>query len=146
MANMAGTMRPSWRKVIIDEQPINPRYYETMSDLLDTLIQERKAQALEYEAYLARVVALTRQVQNPTGGTAYPQALDTRAKRALYDNLGKDEQLAVDIDYEIRSTKKDGWRGNRIKEREVRYVIRRHVPDEAEAERILELVKNQSEY
>jgi hypothetical protein len=101
---------------------------------------------VEYEAYLARVVALTKQVHNPTGGMAYPRSLDTRAKRALYDNLGQDEQLAVDIDYEIRSTKKDGWRGNRIKEREVRYVIRRHVPDEAEAERILELVKNQSEY
>ena len=38
------------------------------------------------------------------------------------------------------------WRGNRIKEREVRYVIRKHVPDEAEAECILELVKNQGEY
>jgi type I restriction enzyme R subunit len=143
---VAETIENNLRKVIIDEQPINPKYYETISDLLDTLIQERKAQALEYEAYLARVVALTKQVHNPTGGTAYPNALDTRAKRALYDNLGQDEQLAVAIDYEIRSTKKDGWRGNRIKEREVRYVICKHVPDEAEAERILELVKNQSEY
>ena len=143
---VAETIENNLRKVIIDEQPINPKYYEKMSELLDTLIQERKAQALEYEAYLARIVALTKQVHNPTGGTAYPKALDTRAKRALYDNLGKDEQLAVAIDTEIRSTKKDGWRGNRIKEREVRYVIRRHVPDEAQAERILELVKNQSEY
>jgi type I restriction enzyme R subunit len=143
---VAETIENNLRKVIIDEQPINPKYYERMSDLLDTLIQERKAQALEYEAYLARIVALTKQVHSPSGGTAYPRALDTRAKRALYDNLGKDEQLAVAIDTEIRSTRKDGWRGNRIKEREVRYAIRKHVPDEAEAERILELVKNQSGY
>ena len=143
---VAETIENNLRRVIIDEQPINPKYYEKMSELLDTLIQDRKAQALEYEAYLAKIVELTKQVKNPTGGTAYPKALDTRANRALYDNLGNDEQLAVTLDYEIRSTKKDGWRGNRIKEREVRYVIRKHVSDEAEAERILELVKNQSEY
>ena len=40
----------------------------------------------------------------------------------------------------------NGKRGNKIKEREVRYVIRQHVQDDAEAERIFELVKNQSEY
>jgi type I restriction enzyme R subunit len=62
----------------------------------------------------------------------------------LYDNLGQNEQVAVALDDDIRATKKDGWRGNKIKEREVRYVIRRHVPDEAE--RIFELVKNQSDY
>jgi type I restriction enzyme R subunit len=143
---VAETIENNLRRVIIDEQPINPKYYERMSELLDTLIQERKAQALEYEAYLATIVELTRQVQSPASSTSYPKSLDTSAKRALYDNLGKDEQLAVSIDTEIRSTKKDGWRGNRIKEREVRYVIRKHVPDEAEVERIFELVKNQSGY
>ncbi len=48
-----------------DKQPINPKYYEKMSELLDMLILERKAQALAYEAYLARVVELASQVQNP---------------------------------------------------------------------------------
>src|SRR6266550_3648049 len=52
-----------------------------------------------------------------------PKSLNTRAKRALYDNLGSDEQLAVNLDYKIQQTKKDGWRGSKIKEREVRYVI-----------------------
>jgi type I restriction enzyme R subunit len=85
-------------------------------------------------------------VQNPASGQAYPSSLNTHARRALYDNLGNDEQLAVTMDTAIRQTKKDGWRGNRIKEREVRYVIRQHVCDEAETERIFELVKNQSEY
>ena len=40
----------------------------------------------------------------------------------------------------------NGKRGNKIKECEVRYVIRQHIQDETEAERIFELVKNQSEY
>jgi type I restriction enzyme R subunit len=143
---VAETIENNLRRVIIDEQPVNPKYYEKMSELLDTLIQQRKAQAVAYESYLAEIVALTRQVWNPGVGVRYPSSLDTAAKRALYDNLGSDEALAVRVDYEIRTTKRDGWRGSRIKEREVLYAIRRHVGDEAEADQILELARNQPEY
>ena len=85
-------------------------------------------------------------MHNPATASAYPTTLNTRARRALYDNLGQNEQVAVALDDDIRATKKDAWRGNKIKEREVRYVISQHVRDDAEAERIFELVKNQSEY
>ena len=88
---------------------------------------------------------LTKQVQNPAAGEAYPASLDTGARRALYDNLGHDAKLAMTLDQVIRETKKDSWRGNRIKEREVRYAIRRIVPD-PDVDRIFELVRNQREY
>ena len=143
---VAETIEDNLRRVITDESPINPKYYERMSELLDTLIQERKAQALKYAQYLEKIVALTQQVQNPSGGLSYPKALNTPAKRALYDNLGNDEQLALVLDTAIRHTKKDGWRGNMVKEREVRYAIYQHVPDEDQVNRIFELVKNQREY
>jgi len=143
---MAETIENNLRRVITDERPTNPNYYEKMSELLDTLIQERQNQAQEYEQYLARIIELARQVQNPTGGTAYPKSLNTRARRALYDNLGNDEQRAIALDDAIQRTKKDGWRGNRIKEREVRYAIRKVLQDEALANRILEIVKKQDEY
>jgi type I restriction enzyme, R subunit len=145
-AAMAETIENNLRKVIIDERPTNPTYYDKMSELLDTLIQQRQHQAQEYEQYLARIIELARQVQNPTGLTAYPKLLNTRAKRALYDNLGKNEQLAITLDAKIQQTKKDGWRGNRIKEREVRYAIHDILPDETLTNQILELVKNQDEY
>ncbi len=143
---MAETIENNLRRVIIEEMPINPNYCEKMSELLDTLIQERQNQAQEYEQYLARIIELARQVQNPTGGKAYPKSLNTRARRALYDNLGNDEQRAIALDDAIQRTKKDGWRGNRIKEREVRYAIRKVLQDEALANRILEIVKKQDEY
>ena len=143
---MAETIENNLRRVIIDEQPINPKYYDKMSDLLDTLIHERKARALEYEKYLEKIVELSKQVQNPASGFTYPQSLDTGAKRALYDNLGSNEQAALTLDTEIRQTKKDNWRGNKIKEKEVRYVIRRQLKDDALTDQIFELVKNQSEY
>jgi type I restriction enzyme R subunit len=144
---MAETIENNLRRVIIDEQPINPKYYERMSELLDALIQERKSKALEYEKLLEKYAELSKQVVNPSGGgITYSKALNTSARRALYDNLGKDESLALEIDAAIHATREDEWRGHRIKERAVRYAIQKFIPDEAEAERIFELVKNQREY
>ncbi|MGZ3627441.1 MAG: type I restriction endonuclease subunit R [Ktedonobacteraceae bacterium] len=145
-AAMAETIENNLRKVIVEERPTNPTYYDKMSELLDSLIQQRQQQAEEYEQYLASIVELARQVQNPTSMAAYPKLLNTRARRALYDNLGKNEQLAIALDAKIQQTKKDGWRGNKIKEREVRYAILEVLQDDTLTNEILELVKNQDEY
>jgi len=64
----------------------------------------------------------------------------------LYDNLGNDEQLAISLDTVIQRTKKDGWRSNKIKEREVRYAIRAVLANDEQTNQILEIVKNQDEY
>src|SRR5205085_2812739 len=96
----------------------------------DILIQERREQAQEYEDYLKKIVDLANQVQNPASGSSYPKSLNTPARRALYDNLGKNEQLAITLDATIQRTKKDGWRGNKIKEREVRFAISGVLKDE----------------
>jgi type I restriction enzyme, R subunit len=50
------------------------------------------------------------------------------------------------VDEAIKSKRKDGWRSNKIKEREVQFAIREVLPDEAQANKILEIVKNQDEY
>lgn len=142
---VAETIENNLRKVIIDEQPINPKYYENMSILLDELIKQRKEGAVAYKAYLAKIVELSKQIKNPSASTAYPSSMDTSAKRALYDNLDRDEKLTESLNYEIINTKKDSWRGNKIKEREVIYVINKHVKDD-DVERIFEIVKNQKDY
>jgi type I restriction enzyme, R subunit len=145
-AAMAETIENNLRKLILEERPTNPTYYDKMSELLDLLIQQRQHQAEKYEKYLASIIELAKQVQNPTALAAYPKLLNTRARRALYDNLGKNEQLAITLDAKIQQTKKDGWRGNKIKEREVRYAIYAVLQDHTLTNEILELVKNQDEY
>lgn len=142
---VAETIENNLRKVIHDERPINPKYYENMSQLLDELIAQRRQEAIEYEKYLAQIVELTRQIKRPNE-TKYPKTIDTRAKRALYDNLDHDEKLATVLDYEVIYNKKDDWRGNRIKEKEVLYAIKKHIKDEEKLKKIFELVKNQPDY
>jgi type I restriction enzyme R subunit len=141
---VAETIENNLRKVIIEQRPTNPKYFGKMSELLDELIQERKTAAQEYENYLNKIVALSQQVTQPT--TQYPPYLDSPAKRALYDNLDQNEALALAIDHEIRQTKKDAWRGNKIKEKEVKNAIKKHLDYPEKIDIIFEIVKNQSDY
>jgi len=145
---MAETIENNMRKVIIDEQAVNPKYYERMSELLDALIEERRQQAIDYKVYLEKVKELSMQVVNPGGvnPSNYPLSMNTPAKKALYDNLDRNESLALRIDTAVRHTKKADWIGNRIKEREVAAAISEELDDDARLDEILELVKNQYEY
>ena len=112
------------RRLIIDEQPINPKYYENMSQLLDALIAQRREAALDYQKYLQQIVELTKKVKNPTEGSVYPVSLNTNAKRAFYDNFGRNEDLALAIDSAILVSRQDDWRGNIFKVRRVKNAIK----------------------
>ena len=61
----AETIENNDRKIITDEEPVNPAYYQKMSDLLDALVKRRREGALEYKAYLDEIVELARKVKNP---------------------------------------------------------------------------------
>lgn len=143
---VAETIENNVRKLIVDESPINPKYYEKMSELLDALIKERRAQALGYQEYLKKIVELTKWIKRPGDGTRYPKALNSPAKQALYDNLGEDEAVALAVHEAVTSTKQDGWTHNPIKTKIVRKAIKQVVRDDDKLDSILELVKNQQEY
>jgi type I restriction enzyme R subunit len=146
-AAVAETIENNVRKLIIDEAPVNPKYYETMSALLDALIEQRKSSALDYKEYLAQVVELTKRAQNPAPAASYPAALDSPAKRALYDNLDRDEALAVAVDVAVLKERQDDWRSSLVKIKKVKFAIKAVLQgDEALTDRVLELVKNQHEY
>lgn len=144
---MAETIENNVRRVIVDLMAVNPAHYQKMSELLDALIQARKQQAQDYKDYLDQITALARQVKNPGEDAHYPEAINSDARRALFDNLNRDESLAVAVDEAIRTVKKDGWRGNRFKEREVRNAIANALGDTAEpVDDIFKLAKNQRDY
>ena len=164
---IAATVENNLRRLIVDEMAVNPKYYTEMSKLLDALIHQRKEDAMEYKKYLARIVELTKEATHPKT-TRYPYAINSPARRALYDNLKEhayklEEQLlknkaadtAADtaetitlaLDDAIRSVKKADWRGNKFKEREVRNAIRSVLGDHEDlVEEFFEIVKAQHDY
>lgn len=147
-AAVAETIENNIRRTIIDENPVNPRYYEQMSELLDALIQQRRENAIDYQEYLEKIKHLAQQVLQPgLQPLNYPPAIDTNGKRSLYDNLGKDEDLALRIDRAVRYTKKEGWVGNRFKEREITKVVREAATGyNVNVDDAINLIKNQHEY
>lgn len=143
---VAETIENNIAKVINTERPTNPHYFEKMSTILYELILERKRGALDYKEYLAKIIELTKRVARPHKTTSYPSALDSNAKRALYDNLGHDESLAIAMDEAIRYNKQADFRGNKLKERKIKIAIKHILPEGYNVDEIFEIVKNQNEY
>jgi type I restriction enzyme, R subunit len=143
---VAETIENNLRKVIIEEAPTNPLYFEKMSVILDELILERKREAFDYKKYLQKIIELTKKVTRPSKTAEYPNVLDTNAKRALYDNLGKDEALAVLMDETVKYNKQADFRGNKLKEKKIKIAIKHIIPDGYNVEEIFEIIKNQNEY
>lgn len=144
----AETIENNVRRLIIDEMPTNPKYYLRMSELLDELVKRRKEADLEYKEYLTLVVALSKQAKNPEQSAYYPNAVDTRAKQALYDNLGKDEAKAILVDKAILDSRQADFRGNRLKEKAIKIALRKVLPQlsDDELKSLFEIVTNQNEY
>lgn len=142
----AETIENNLRRLIVDRQPINPKYYEEMSVVLDELISLRKEEAAEYEEYLAQIIKLTKQVNNPSNLNKYPKTLDSAAKKNLYDNLNCNEELVLEVDKAVYESLTDDWPNNLMKLRKVENAIKKILKDKSETDRILEVVKNQAEY
>jgi type I restriction enzyme R subunit len=137
------------RKLIIDERPINPKYFDKMSELLDALVEKLRQEAIDYKEYLKEVAELARKIVDPNLGGDYPMSINSAGKRALYDFLLKNESLAIEVDKAIRDSAQDGWRTNRMKTRKVNRAVKKVLDNrnlELNLRDLLELVKVNGEY
>ena len=142
---IAETIENNVRSKIVKEQLNDPAYYERMSALLEEIIAARKAKAMEYEEYLRRIADLAKNVE-AGHSEDMPAKLDTPGKRALWNNLARNEMLALEIDAGIRKVRPDGWRGVQARERIIKQALHGILHDVDEVERIFLIVKAQGEY
>ncbi len=147
---VAETITNNMRKLIIDERPMNPKYYDRMSELLDALLDERRKGALDYKDYLDRLVKQASDLGKGEGsGTVYPDWADNGARRALYDFFLPELDTAIEVDRAVRHAKPDSWVGNVIKEKKVKRALAEVLPenfDTARLNELFELVKARDEY
>jgi type I restriction enzyme R subunit len=143
---IAETIENNVRSKIIKEHLNDPAYYEKMSQLLDEIIAARKAKAIEYEEYLKQIAELARKVGAGKADDT-PVKLDTPGKRALYNNLSQNEELALRIDDAVRNVCPDAWRDNGgPREQIIKAALYGVLRDKAEVERVFLIVKAQTEY
>jgi type I restriction enzyme R subunit len=139
------TIENNVRSKIIKEHLNDPAFYAKMSALLDEIIAARKAKAIEYEEYLKRIADLAAKVQAGLAAET-PEKLDTPGKRALWNNLGQNEEMALKIDASVRHVRPDGWRGVQAREQVIKNAIYGVVKDQTEVERLFLIIKAQGEY
>jgi type I restriction enzyme R subunit len=153
---VAETIINNVRRIIVDSRAMNPKYYDSMSRLLDDLIAQRNQAADDYEAYLARLLDLARRVgegESPQG--AYPPWATSRAQRALVDFFFAPD-LGVEIDPQrifvvIQQNKDHGWANDPtgMKERSLAQVLRKALPEnypDEDLRRLIGLLKEHDEY
>lgn len=135
------------RRVVNYEYQTNPEYYENMSKILDNLIKQRKQDKLLYAEYLEKVSDLAKQVKQ-TGILDYPEGIVKHKElRALYDNLGKNEELAKTLHQDILIHKPHNYKDNSMKIRKVKQIIKEtlNTDDKEEIERIYKIVEQNYE-
>jgi len=142
---VAETIENNVRVKIIKDHLIDPAYFDEMSKLLSEIIRERKANAVSYEEYLKKIAELAKQVKNPAYDDL-PAEIKTNAQRALYNNLGKNEELAVLVDSAVKYSMYPDWLGNPPAQNLIKQAIYKVLKDKSEVERIFQIVKKQNEY
>jgi type I restriction enzyme, R subunit len=139
------------RKLITEEKPTNPKFFDRMSILLREIIKQRKEDVISYEEYLKQISDFCNKVKGQSSDIKLPESLNTKTKRVLYENLDNNESLALAVDEAILSKKPDGWRGNKIKERKIFLAIKEalnnnNIDDDEQVKTILELARRQNDY
>lgn len=142
---VAETIENNVRVKIIKDHLIDPAYFAEMSKLLSEIVRERKTNAIKYEEYLNKIAELAKRVTKVTRDDL-PAQIKTNAQRALYNNLGKNEDLALKIDEAVRYSVRADFRGNVPAENLIKQAMYGVVRDKTEVERIFQIVKEQNEY
>lgn len=144
--SMAETIENNVRKKIVESNPINPKYFEKMSVLLDELIEQRKQESIDYESYLKKVAEVTRQVINPSNAQ-YPTSIDSAGKRALFDNLVQDDEWVNRLHDAIQTNKQDDYLNNVMKQRRLKSNLQSLIDEKGlDINKAFELIVQQVEY
>lgn len=135
------------RKKVVQKIVINPAYYSKMSEVLEQLILDRKRGVITYKQLLAHYLELAKNISTPEENERYPETIcKSGAMRALYDNCGEDEQLAIRLHKAVMTSKMDGFRNNPTKENRIKRALYQILKDDDMVERLYKIVVEQEEY
>jgi type I restriction enzyme R subunit len=135
------------RRKIVDQINVNPAYYNKMSEILDQLIEERKNGLIEYKKLLERYIELAKKVNSSAASEDYPASVKgSAAKRAIYDNCGNDEKLTNAIYNAVMSSMQADFRNSPVKINKIKRALSEVLDDDAEVDRVYELISKQSEF
>jgi len=150
------------RKTIIRDQLTDPRFYAQMSQLLDDLIKQSRADAATYEEFLRKAEALVNRLAAKQPEAGIPASLHGRPEATvLFNNLravsatsfqcpdDDDEraELALKLDTTVRERAPAGWKGDHAREAQVLNALFPLLGRDRQATQALfEIIKSQPGY
>jgi type I restriction enzyme R subunit len=166
---VAETIANNVRSKIIKEHLNDPAFYDKMSALLKEILDDLRAQRIDYEQFLKRIANVANQVQAGHADNTPEELKHSPALRALYHNLQNPDaptandhladgstaysvsgdpalNLAKSIDAAVRKARPDAWRGVQAREQVIKGALWGVLKDESEVERIFLIVRAQREY
>ena len=140
----AETVEANLREVIRKDSPFNPAYYGKLSIILQELIDKRKKEMLDYEEYMKELIELVKKARGKSANS-YPESIKTPGMRALYDNLGQNEYLAIRAHEIIKENAIVGFRESLMKRKKIIRALAKLLGDEM-ALKIYDIIKLHDEY
>ena len=140
----AETVEANLREVIRKDSPFNPAYYGKLSIILQELIDKRKKEMLDYEEYMKELIELVKKARGKSANS-YPESIKTPGMRALYDNLGQNEYLAIRAHEIIKENAIVGFRESLMKRKKIIRALAKLLGDEM-AQKIYDIIKLHDEY
>lgn len=140
----AETVEANLREVIRKDSPFNPAYYGKLSIILQELIDKRKKEMLDYEEYMKELIELVKKARGKSANS-YPESIKTPGMRALYDNLGQNEYLAIRTHEIIKKNAIVGFRDSGMKQKKIIRALAKLLGDEM-ALKIYDIIKLHDEY
>jgi len=147
--SVAETLVANMRKMVINERPNNPAYFDKISDLLNQLLQDQKDGKIQYKELIEKLINKIKEVKSKTKSN-YPPTINTSGKQALYDNLENDEKLCLLVHDAVVTYAKHGWRDNSVPAKmiQVRKAVRNVLidKDDETISEIMNIISSQKEY
>lgn len=141
----AETIASNARKYIIRKRDANPDYYDKLSEKLNKILEEMKQQTEEYKETLRKLVEIIQELHGSR--KEYPSDIDTDGKKALYDNLDEDEELALRTYKAIKENAEIGFRDDRRRQRALKMAIEKEqgMPKN-KIDVVMSIAKNNNEF
>lgn len=119
---VAETMGANVRRVINRKRESNPEEYKCFSERINRLLEEYHQEKLEYKELLKSIRALANEIKNQQ---AVDPRINSEGKKALYDNLGKDVELALKMNDVIIANAAHGFRTSEVRKKKLYLAIKK---------------------
>lgn len=147
--SVAETLTANVRKIIRQDRPFNPAFFDKLSQILQRIIDDMKEEKITYVDGIEQLIALIKKYKENVDN--YPPSMDSPGKKALYDNLDEDENLVLRMHKTIKENAQVGFKdGNKMKGKKLKIAIAKvlEVSDwkDEKVSEIFEIAKMQGEY